>query len=189
MTTRRNLFKMAGLAATLPGTALAAEMTPSKATAEVTKTASKTFKGGVTLCEPLPNAPEMVLSKTLNPGKSTFNDGVVMNASHWGVYRVHVKGGKIERLDPVKEDKSPSMQLQAIAQQPYNAARIRYPMVRKSFLEKGHKAGGAGRGKEPFVRVSWDEALTLVAKEIERVEKTYGPASVFGGSYGWMSTS
>lgn len=189
MTTRRNLFKMAGLAATLPGAALAAEMTPSKATAEVTKTASKTFKGGVTLCEPLPNAPEMVLSKTLNPGKSTFNDGVVMNASHWGVYRVHVKGGKIERLDPVKEDKSPSMQLQAIAQQPYNAARIRYPMVRKSFLEKGHKAGGAGRGKEPFVRVSWDEALTLVAKEIERVEKTYGPASVFGGSYGWMSTS
>jgi trimethylamine-N-oxide reductase (cytochrome c) len=189
MTTRRNLFKIAGLAAALPGAAFAADETKASAPAEAPKTGAKTFKGGVTLCEPLPAAPELPLSKTLSPGKSTFNEGVVMNASHWGVYRVHVKGGKIERLEPVKEDKAPSMQLQAIAQQPYNPARIRWPMVRKSYLEKGYKAGGSGRGREPFVRVSWDEALTLVAKEIERVEKTYGPASVFGGSYGWMSTS
>lgn len=98
-----------------------------------------------------------------------------------------INGGKIERLDPVEFDKAPSLQLQAIAQQPYNAARIRYPMVRKSYLEKGYKAGGKGRGSEPFVRVTWDKALELVASELKRVREKYGPVSIYGGSYGWMS--
>lgn len=98
-----------------------------------------------------------------------------------------INGGKIERLDPVEFDKAPLLQLQAIAQQPYNAARIRYPMVRKSYLEKGYKAGGKGRGSEPFVRVTWDKALELVASELKRVREKYGPVSIYGGSYGWMS--
>lgn len=130
---------------------------------------------------------ELKLSRTFDLGKSVLNDAEVMNASHWGVYRVHVKGGKIERLEPVEFDKAPSLQLQALAQQPYNAARIRYPMVRKSYLEKGYKAGGKGRGSEPFVRVTWDKALELVASELKRVREKYGPVSIYGGSYGWMS--
>jgi dimethyl sulfoxide reductase len=38
------------------------------------------------------------------------------------------------------------------------------------------------------VRVSWDTALDLVAKEMNRVYDNYGPSAVFGRSYGWMST-
>ena len=86
------------------------------------------------------------------------------------------------------EDKAPSLQLQAVAQQPYNAARIRYPMVRESYLKNGWKAGGKKRGAERFVRVSWDKALELVASELKRVRKTYGPQAIYGGSYGWMSS-
>ena len=43
------------------------------------------------------------------------------------------------------------------------------------------------RGSGDFVRVSWDKALDLVADELQRVEKNYGPAGTFAGSYGWMS--
>ena len=60
---------------------------------------------------------ELKLSRTFDLGKSVLNDAEVMNASHWGVYRVHVKGGKIERLEPVEFDKAPSLQLQALAVQ------------------------------------------------------------------------
>ena len=37
------------------------------------------------------------------------------------------------------------------------------------------------------MRVTWDQALDLVVKELQRVEKTYGPAATFAGSYGWKS--
>ena len=43
------------------------------------------------------------------------------------------------------------------------------------------------RGEDRFVEVSWDEALTLVAEELERVRNQHGNASMFGGSYGWSS--
>ena len=34
------------------------------------------------------------------------------------------------------------------------------------------------RGKDEYVRISWDEALDLVAGEITRIRKTYGPAAI-----------
>ncbi len=182
MTNRREFFKAAGLAG-------AAAFIPGAASADAAgKTGSKrVLRGGVTMGEPLSGAPDLSISRTFGTGKSVLNDGVVMNASHWGVYKAHVKGGKIERLEPVAEDAAPSPQLQGIAQQPYNTARIRYPMVRESYLKKGWKAGGRGRGSEPFVRVTWDEVFDIIAKELNRVRDTYGPASIYGGSYGWMS--
>lgn len=62
-------------------------------------------------------------------------------------------------------------------------------MVRKSWLEKGHRAGGEGRESDPFVRVSWEKAAKLVAGELKRVRETYDPGAIWGGSYGWMRTS
>lgn len=187
---RRNLFRAAGAlagAGLIPaGEALAAPKKAAKA-APALEAGVRTLKGGVTVGAPLPGFPELELSGTFEPGKSVLNDGVVMNASHWGIGRVHVKGGRIERIEPFEKDLAPSLQLQAVAQQPYNRARIRYPMVRKSYLEKGYKAGGRGRGSEPFVRVSWETAAKLVADELKRVRDTYGPTAIYGGSYGWMS--
>ena len=66
-------------------------------------------------------------------------------------------------------------------------ARILHPVVRESFLRKGRAAGGAGRGREPFVRVSWDAALDLAAAELDRVRAEHGNEAIYGGSYGWAS--
>ena len=60
-------------------------------------------------------------------------------------------------------------------------------MVREGYLKNG-PASRDKRGEEKFVRVSWDTALDLVAKEMNRVYDNYGPSAVFGRSYGWMST-
>ena len=59
-------------------------------------------------------------------------------------------------------------------------------MVREGWLKHG-PGHGEGRGREPFVPVSWDKALDLVAGEIERVRREHGHAAIMGGSQGWSS--
>src|SRR5262249_23766757 len=39
----------------------------------------------------------------------------------------------------------------------------------------------------PFVEVTWDEALDLVADELRRVKADFGNQAIFSGSYGWAS--
>ncbi|SCC91724.1 Dimethyl sulfoxide/trimethylamine N-oxide reductase [Thiomonas sp. X19] len=56
-----------------------------------------------------------------------------------------------------------------------------------SLLERGFRAGGAGRGREEFVRVSWDDAVSLVATELTRARNSYGAASIFPGTADWQS--
>ncbi len=55
--------------------------------------------------------------------------------------------------------------------------RLKYPMRRL------HWSPGGGdrslRGRDEWVRISWDEALDLVASEIRRVRDTYGNAAIF----------
>lgn len=43
------------------------------------------------------------------------------------------------------------------------------------------------RGQDEFVRVSWDEALNLIHTQHKRIRDSYGPSSIFAGSYGWRS--
>ena len=57
----------------------------------------------------------------------------------------------------------------------YAPDRLKYPMKR---------SGERGDGK--FVRVSWDEALDEIAKQITRVRDTYGPAAIFNLSWSGM---
>nr|WP_244592248.1 molybdopterin-dependent oxidoreductase [Azospirillum palustre] len=58
--------------------------------------------------------------------------------------------------------------------------------MREGFLRHG-PASRDGRGREPFVELSWDEALDLAARELDRVRREHGNAAIFGGSYGWAS--
>ena len=111
MLNRRSFFQAAGaatVAATIPA-AKAADKTPVAST--VAENVAKTFKGGVVAGPKIFPAPDLSLSTTFNPGKSILNDGVVMNASHWGVYQVHVAGGRIVRVEPIEGDHAPSYQL------------------------------------------------------------------------------
>ena len=37
------------------------------------------------------------------------------------------------------------------------------------------------------MRVSWDDALALIHTQHKRIRDSYGPSSIFAGSYGWRS--
>ena len=60
--------------------------------------------------------------------------------------------------------------------QAFGADRIKYPMKRKNWEPGGGKK--ELRGKDEWVRISWDEALTIVANEIIRIQAKYGPGSI-----------
>lgn len=114
--------------------------------------------------------------------------GDVLTGSHWGAFWASVKDGRWTAIKPWEKDPYPSKQLEGILDSVYSPTRIKYPMVRRAFLEKGPGAAVEDRGKGDFVRVSWDQALTLVVNELKRVKETYGPTGVFAGSYGWKSS-
>ncbi len=108
-------------------------------------------------------------------------------ATHWGTYRVRMEAGRPIALDPFEADPDPSPIASAMLEARTAPARILRPAVRRSYLERGHAAGGQGRGGEPFVEIGWDEALTLVAGELDRVRSHHGNGAIYGGSYGWAS--
>ena len=107
--------------------------------------------------------------------------------THWGTYRARFEQGRAVALVPVDEDPDPSPFANSMIDALDNPSRILRPAVRRSFLERGHAAGGAGRGVEPFVEVSWEEALGLAASELARVRGAHGNGAIYGGSYGWAS--
>ncbi|BBK35210.1 dimethylsulfoxide reductase [Allostella sp. ATCC 35155] len=108
-------------------------------------------------------------------------------ATHWGTYRSEVRDGRLVALHPFELDGDPS----PIGRSPPpvidGPLRIRGPMVRRSWLARRERAGGEGRGAEPFVEVGWDEALDLVAGEVARVRAEFGNKAIYAGSYGWAS--
>lgn len=82
--------------------------------------------------------------------------------------------------------------------QVFGADRLKYPMKR------AHWEPGGGnkelRGRDEWVRISWDEALTTIASEVKRIREKYGPESIWAktgnsllltGGYvsNWGSTS
>ena len=135
----------------------------------------------------IPTKKDLELSNTFSLGKSTLDENEVITASRWGVVRAHVQGGKLTHLTPFEHDYAPTVNMNGLCELPYSSSRIRYPMVREGYLKNG-PASREHRGEEKFVRVSWETALDLVAKEMNRVYDAYGPSAVFGRSYGWMST-
>ncbi|HSM57109.1 MAG TPA: molybdopterin-dependent oxidoreductase, partial [Candidatus Sulfomarinibacteraceae bacterium] len=62
-------------------------------------------------------------------------------------------------------------------QQVFGADRLKYPMKRKNW-----EPGGGNkelRGRDEWVRISWDEALDIVASELIRIKEKHGNASIF----------
>ncbi|WP_372841518.1 molybdopterin-dependent oxidoreductase, partial [Phaeovulum sp.] len=129
--------------------------------------------------------PSMLRAETT--GMSMMN-GEVVTGSHWGLFTAKIVDGRFVSTTPHANDQVPNTNVEALPDLVYSPTRIKYPMVRKSFLEKGYMSDRTERGKGEFVRVSWDEALDLVAAELKRVKETYGNASIYGGSYGWKSS-
>ena len=109
-----------------------------------------------------------------------------LTASHWGTYRVSSSNGRVTGVQPFENDPEPSPMINAMPGVVHADCRVTQPMVRKGWLEDGFCSDTSGRGVEPFVPVSWDKAMDLVAAEIDRVRTTYGNESIFASS-GWAS--
>jgi biotin/methionine sulfoxide reductase len=107
--------------------------------------------------------------------------------THWGPYDVEVAGETIRAVHPISGDSDPSPIGQSFLDAVHHRVRISQPMVRQGWRERGPQDHGGGRGVEPFVPLSWDEAFDLVAGELRRIKDAYGNAAIFGGSYGWAS--
>ncbi|MEG1434225.1 MAG: molybdopterin-dependent oxidoreductase [Gordonibacter sp.] len=87
------------------------------------------------------------------------------------------------KTDDVGEDSEGTRQLRACPrgrskrQDTFGADRLKYPMKRKNWeaLTGGKKEL---RGKDEWVRISWDEALDIVAKELQNAIDKYGNKSI-----------
>ena len=66
----------------------------------------------------------------------------------------------------------------AYKQRVYSKNRVPYPLKRIDWDPEGER-NPQNRGTSKYVRISWDEATTIIAKEIRRCIDTYGPTSVF----------
>ncbi|MDF4333460.1 trimethylamine-N-oxide reductase TorA [Vibrio parahaemolyticus] len=129
--------------------------------------------------------PSLLASASANAAESTGTWKVT--GSHWGAFRAHIYAGKVQEIKPLELDKNPTEMLAGIKGIIYSPSRVRYPMVRLDWLKK-HKYSADTRGNNRFIRVTWDEALDLFYRELERVQKEYGPWALHAGQTGWNQT-
>lgn len=127
------------------------------------------------------------------PASKVFDNeevDVIPHASHWGPFNAIVKAGVLVGIQPRKDlDAMPTEMLtEGLIGRVYDKTRVKYPMVRASYLAdpKGDTKPHL-RGKEPFVRVSWETALSLVADAIQTTATDHGNEAIFSSSYGGWS--
>ncbi|MBI3478222.1 MAG: molybdopterin-dependent oxidoreductase [Acidobacteria bacterium] len=65
----------------------------------------------------------------------------------------------------------------------YSPDRVLHPMRRKNSVPKGPSGQSAPAG-EAFERITWDEALDEIARNLREVSDKYGPEAVLPYSYG-----
>jgi molybdopterin guanine dinucleotide-containing S/N-oxide reductase-like protein len=107
-------------------------------------------------------------------------DGKNFNA--WKIAR----NGQI--LEPLMKS-LPSPFSLAYKKRTYSPNRIKYPLKRIDWDPKGER-NPQNRGKSRFKRISWEEASSIVANEVRRVHKQYGPLSILvqGDGHGECKT-
>jgi molybdopterin guanine dinucleotide-containing S/N-oxide reductase-like protein len=69
----------------------------------------------------------------------------------------------------------------------YSPNRILYPLRRVDWDPNGER-NPQNRGKSKYVRISWDEATTIIADEIRRIHKEYGPLGILAHGDGHGET-
>ncbi|NKB50152.1 MAG: molybdopterin guanine dinucleotide-containing S/N-oxide reductase [Alphaproteobacteria bacterium] len=111
----------------------------------------------------------------------------LFHTSHWGTFTAEVEDGRFVGVRPFAKDPEPSPIIHSMVDAVYDESRVLRPMFRKGWLDRGPGGNRQARGVEPFVAVPWDEALDMVAAEIDRVRTEHGNQAIFGGSYGWSS--
>jgi len=59
----------------------------------------------------------------------------------------------------------------------YSPARILHPMMRVDFDPNGNR-NPQNRGISKYKRISWDQALDIIASEMKRIKEKYGPTAL-----------
>lgn len=137
--------------------------------------------------------PRQALAEAISQALTQFNAlrparKGILTAAHWGAFEAIVENNRMVSVVPVEDDPFPNELITMAPYQVHASNRIKYPMVRKSWLEGGTvNSHPERRGCDEWVRVSWDRALTLVSGEISRLQEQHGPQSIYAGSYGWKS--
>lgn len=111
---------------------------------------------------------------------------LIPHASHFGPFYAHIREGQIVDISSqLDSDANPTVMVQALSDRTTTNSRVKYPVVRKSYLEG--KRIGELRGSEEFVRVSWDKALDLVADAIKTAQQKGGNQALYNSAYGGWS--
>jgi biotin/methionine sulfoxide reductase len=111
---------------------------------------------------------------------------LVRTGSHWGMWSAAVGNGRVLDARPFEHDPDPSPMVAALPPMLHHATRIAQPMVRLDYLKRRERSDRAGRGRDPFVPVTWEVALDLLAGEIGRIKGQHGNEAFYPGS-GWAS--
>ncbi len=151
------------------------------------------------------------LSQSVSLAQGTrMRDGSIRYTSNTnaGPLFIYVKNGRILRTTPIElgPEDAPSWTIQArersftprrsttvaphgltLKSTVYSDQRLLYPMKRVDFDPAGAR-NPQNRGKSGYERISWDEALEIVAGEIKRQKSLYGPGSIaiqMGSHHQW----
>ena len=165
--------------------------------------AQKDFKLTIEGPEELTNwwAQTIMMSQTVGWRFGTrLPDGTVRtcNMTNGGPVFVYVKDGRIVRMTPIDLDDSDgaswTIRARGLDLTPprkttlaphgqnaksivYSPDRLLHPMKRVDFDPAGER-NPQNRGKSGYVPISWDEALDIVASEIKRQKREYGPGAI-----------
>ncbi|NQX29064.1 molybdopterin-dependent oxidoreductase [Microbacteriaceae bacterium VKM Ac-2854] len=108
-------------------------------------------------------------------------------SAHWGTYTVEVSAdGRVLSATPHDNDPDASPAIGNVAVAHHARSRVLRPAIRRGWLERG-PGPDARRGEDAYVEVEWEQALDLLAAELDRVRIAHGNSAIFGGSYGWGS--
>jgi trimethylamine-N-oxide reductase (cytochrome c) len=109
----------------------------------------------------------------------------VISAHDIGPFYAIVKNERWVRTEPLEPNLAVGHNVYAARARTYAPDRIRYPMKRVDFSTDSRNT--QNRGTLNFVRIPWDDALDLVASEIQRVIDTYGNSALYirGGGHQW----
>lgn len=123
---------------------------------------------------------------TTDKGQETIIPTMCHGCSYGGYncgMLAHVKDGILTKVEgnehhPLNKGRLCAMGQSAV-QWVYNSQRLKYPLLR---------VGQKGEGK--FKRISWDEALDTIARELKEIKEEYGPEYIIlakGQSSSWFN--
>jgi len=119
--------------------------------------------------------------------QALFDKQSGLSANKFGPFYVRTIAGRVVETVPFEGDAYPNELNNAVIDYIQNESRVKYPFVRKSFLANPNNPKPELRGKEEFVRVSWDEAIKLSAKILKENFDKYGAEAIYGQVYQWGS--